>query len=238
MGAFAGPEMATDGLILSLDAGNPKCMVPGATSATNIISGGAITGASGQPDAGAHTPNAANFPAYNSLNGGIFDFIGSRGMNCDEDLGTHTEFTYSKWFYKNTSAQNIYFADGRNNGGQWFISNYSPLLGNYEFTGVLTHNYGSPYNASAVEFIGNWIYLVVVSDASTGRIYLNGLEVPDYDNQGSVTETLGVNYRIGTRFTTAGQWTGYMNQINIYDRVLSQDEITKNFWATRGRYGI
>ena len=238
MGAFAGPEMATDGLILSLDAGNPKCFSEGATSATNIITGGAVTGASGQPDAGAHTPNTANFPAYNSINGGIFDFAGGRGMNCDEDLGAHTEFTSSMWFYKPSGAQNAYFTDGRNDGGQWFISNYSPTEGNYEYTAVLTYNYGSPYTADPTEYIGKWIYMVVVSNASTARLYLNGSEVPDYDGQASLNENLGINFRIGTRFTTSGQWTGYMNQINIYDRVLTEDEITKNFWATRGRYGI
>ena len=60
----------------------------------------------------------------------------------------------------------------------------------------------------------------------------------NYDNQASIDEDFGINYRIGTRFTTSGQWTGYMNQINFYNRVLSPDEIKKNFWATRGRYGI
>jgi hypothetical protein len=229
--------MATDGLIFNLDAGNPNCFTEGNTSATNSITGGAVTGASGQPNAGPHTPNTANFPAYSSLNGGIFDFTGGRGMNCDEDLGTHTAATRSLWFYK-VGGSNHYFMDGRNDGGQWFISNYTPTFGNYEFTDLLTYNYGSPFNASAPEYLNNWIYLVTTSDATTGRFYLNGVEVSNYDNQASIDEDFGINYRIGTRFTTSGQWTGYMNQINFYNRVLSPDEIKKNFWATRGRYGI
>lgn len=236
MGAFAGPEMASEGLILSLDAGSSRCFGPGQTSAKNIITSGAITGANGGPGTGAHTPNTANMPVYNSAWGGVFDFDGGRGMNCDEDLGAHTEFTLSMWF-RLRSESSQYFVDGRNDGGQWFIMNYSPLLGNYEYTGSLTYNYGSPWAPSDVP-INRWIYLVVVSDASIGRIYLDGAEVPDYDNQGSVDENLGVNYRIGTRFTTSSQWTGYMNQINIYNHVLTETEITKNFWATRGRYGI
>lgn len=235
MSAFSGPELASEGLILSLDAGSSRCFGPGQTSAKNIVTGGAVTGASGNPGTGAHTPNTANMPAYNSAWGGVFDFAGGRGMNCDEDLGTHTEFTFSLWF-RLTSTTLAYFADGRNNGGQWFILNYSSNR-NYEYTQQLSYNYGSPYLQSAVP-TNEWIYLVVVSDPSTARYYLNGTEVPDYDSQASVDEDLGVNYRIGTRYTTSNEWTGFMNQINIYNRVLSEDEITKNFWATRGRYGI
>lgn len=117
MSVFSGPNVAMDGLILHLDPANPDCFGTGETSATNLVSGGAVTGASGQPNAGAHTADTANFPAYNSINGGIFDFAGGKGMNCDEDLGTHTTITFDIWYYKNGSGQH-YITDGRNDGGQ------------------------------------------------------------------------------------------------------------------------
>ena len=228
--------MASEGLILSLDAASSRCFGPGQTSAKNIITGGAVTGASGNPGTGPHTPNTANMPAYNSAWGGVFDFAGGRGMNCDEDLGSHTEFSLSMWFNAADTSTD-YFTDGRNDGGQWFIKNYGPTFGNYEFTDALTYNYGSPYVAADFP-TDQWIYLVVTSDATRGRIYLDGTEVPNYQATGSVDEDLGVNYRIGTRFTTSSQWVGYMNQINIYNRVLTADEVKRNFWATRGRYGV
>lgn len=45
MGAFAGPEIPNSGLILNLDAANPRCFGAAETSATNLVSGGAVTGA-------------------------------------------------------------------------------------------------------------------------------------------------------------------------------------------------
>ena len=235
MSAFAGPEMATDGLIFCIDAGDPNCFGPGQTSAYNVVTGGEVTGANGNPGTGPHTPNTANMPAYNSAWGGVFDFTGGRGMNCDEDLGAHTQFSLSMWFNAADTTLD-YFVDGRNDGGQWFIKNYTTNQ-NYEYHQQLSYNYGSPHAASDFP-INQWVYMVVVSDATESRLYLNGSEVTGYTAQASVDEDLGVNFRIGTRYTTSSQWVGYMNQINIYDRVLSVDEVKKNFWATKGRYGL
>jgi hypothetical protein len=233
---YGGKPIPTTGLLLALDAANPHCFGTGQTSATNIVSGEPVTGANGNPGTGAHTPNTANFPAYNSVNGGVFDFAGGRGMNVDEDLGSHTAFTLSMWFYT-SSATLAYFTDGRNDGGTWYIRNYSTSI-NYEFAQQLSYNYDVTYDASAPEFTSTWVHQVVVSDATESRLYLNGTEVSTYVSQTSVNESLGVNYRIGTRFTTSNEWTGYMGPIFIYDNVLSQANITALFEAHRDRFGV
>lgn len=236
MGTYYNAKVPSDGLILSLDAANAKCFINGATSATNLVSGGAITGANGNPGTGAHTPNTSNFPAYNSVNGGVFDFVGGKGMNCDEDLGSHTEFTLSIWFYKPTSTLQ-YITDGRNDGGQWFIFNYTTDI-NLEYTAVLSYNYEDPFNASNADFLNTWQQMVVVSDVSESRIYLNSTEVSTYVAQGSVDEALGVNFRIGTRFTTSNQFTGYYGPICAYNRVLTEVEIVDSFNAHRRRFDL
>jgi hypothetical protein len=51
-------------------------------------------------------------------------------------------------------------------------------------------------------------------------------------------EDFGKNFRIGTRYTTSTQWTGYMGPIVAYNRVLSAGEVKQNFNAHRSRYGI
>ena len=236
MGAHYNPKVSTNGLILSLDAANPKCFGAAQTSATNLVSGGAITGALGTPGTGAHTPDVDNFPEYNSVNSGVFDFAGGRGMNCDEDLGAHTEFTLSLWFYKPTSTLQ-YIADARNNSGQWSIFNYSSNR-NITYTDLLAYNYEEPFNASADGFLSVWQHLVITSNASNGHIFLNSTEVSTYSVQGSVNETLGVNFRIGTRYTTGNEYTGYMGPICAYNRVLTDAEIVQNFNAHRKRYDV
>ena len=87
MGFHNGANIVNDEIVFLLDAGHPKCFTSGETTATCLFSGSSVTGASGSPGSGAHTPNTANFPAYSSINGGVFNFAGGRGMNIEGDLG-------------------------------------------------------------------------------------------------------------------------------------------------------
>jgi hypothetical protein len=229
------PKIVTDGLILAIDAADKNCFVSGNTTCTNLITGGLLTGASGNPGSGTHTPNTGNFPAYSSLNGGIFNFSGGRGMNCEENLGTTTTSSICMWFYKNSSSTH-YFTDGRNNGGDWLLSNYSSYNINWE--AKLKFNYDGSYDASHSSFLNNWIYMVVTSDGTGGNLYLNGVEQTSETTTSSTDEDFGVNYRIGTRYTTSSQWTGYMGPINFYNKVLSSKEVSQNFNAHRHRFGV
>ncbi len=234
MGFSRGPNIITDGLIFSLDAGNPKCFTSGATTATCLISGFNCSGANGNPGSGTHTPNTANFPAYNSLNGGIFDFAGSKGINIDGDLGTATAATISMWFYKN-SSNTQYLTDGRNNGGTWFLSNYQSE--NINWNSKLTYNFEDPYNASASDFLNQWIHMVACSDVNGSKLYLNGIEVETIDEL-SLDEDFGINYRIGTRYTTSSEWTGYMGPIYFYNKKLNAAEALQNFNAQKSRFEL
>jgi len=233
------PKIATDNIIFCIDPANSKCFSSGQTTCTNIITGGLITGANGQPGSGTHTPNPANFPVYNSINSGVFDFAGGKGMNCEEDLGTRTELTFTIWFYRKETSTD-YFSDARNDGGQWFLSNYQSR--NITYTHALGYNFNGnttdDYLAAGPNFDNRWYHMTVVSNTTESKLYLNGVEVNQYVNDAPINMTLGKNFRIGTRFTTFGQWTGYMGPIIIWNKVLSPIEIQQNFEALRGRFGI
>tara|TARA_R110000772_G_scaffold1120_3_gene3978 strand:+ start:3606 stop:4325 length:720 start_codon:yes stop_codon:yes gene_type:complete len=231
-GYFGTPPMITKGLILLLDPGNSNCFVPGEDTCVNLVTGGLVTGANGTPLGATHTPLASNFPEYNSLNGGIFDFVGGKGMNCDEDLGRRLTTTLSMWIYKNGTPTE-YITDARNDGGQWYLSNYSSY--NITYTNAMTYNFEDPYSASATDFIGKWMQLVVTSDAVSSKLYINGV-LTIGGARTSIDEDFGKNFRIGTRYTTTGEWTGYMGPILAYDRVLSQKEISQNYRSHLNRF--
>ena len=237
MAIYAGPEIVNDGLILHLDPANQRCFNPGDSFCRNLVTGGLVNGASGTPLASTHVPNDLNFPAHSSLHGGIFDFSGSggRGMNCEENLGFRTTTSLCIWFYK-TSSAGEYISDARNNGGQWFLTNY--INYNITYQGSLGYNYDDVYTTNSPNFLNNWQHMVVTSEDTGSKLYLNGQEVLNYGRQDSIDEDFGVNFRIGTRYTTSGQWTGYMGLISAYDRVLAAAEIQQNFEATRSRYGV
>jgi len=236
MGIAYNPRIVTDGLIFAIDAGNPKCFTSGNTSCVNMVTQGAVTGANGTPGTGTHTPDTTAFPAYSSEAGGVFDFnfAGGRGMNVEEDLGSHSAITLEMWFYK-TSSTGQYFTDARNNGGQWFLSNYTS--DNINYTDTLTYNFDATYNASSTNFLNQWFHMIVTSDSTGSKLYLNGAEVtPLLSN--SLDEDLGVNFRIGTRYTDSSRWTGKMGPIRIYNKVLTSAEVLSNFASTKGRFGL
>lgn len=242
MGLNHSPRINTDGLILYLDPANTRCFIPGETTCTNLITGGLVTGANGTPNAGTHIPNPNYFPVHSPNYSGVFDFTGGKGMNCEEDLGAHTELSLVLWFYKNSSAAQ-YFTDARNNGGQWFLSNYSNVNINYAET--LRYNFDASYNSSSTNFLNQWHHMVAVSDSIRSYLYLDGYEISShptyrtsYVSTTSINENLGKNFRIGTRYSTIASWTGLMGPILAYNRVLNSAEVKQSFDAIRSRFGI
>lgn len=232
MGAYGGPDIITDGLIFALDAGSSRCFTSGNTTATDLVQGFNCSGANGNPGTGTHTPNTSNFPAYNSTNGGVFDFAGGKGINIDGDLGNTGSSSISMWLYK-ASGSTQYITDGRNDGGQWFLSNYSSY--NINWHNTLKYNFEDPYNASASEFINKWVHMTVTSDSTGSKIYINGVYAVATTTI-SADEDFGVNFRIGTRYTTSTQWTGKMGSIYFYNKVLSAAEVLQNYNAQKNRF--
>jgi len=234
MGTYGGPHIIQDGLIFAIDAGNPECFTSGATTATCLVSGFNCSGASGAPGSGTHTPNTANFPVYNSIKGGVFDFNGGRGINIDGNLGSTTASSISMWLYKNGHGTH-YVTDGRNNGGSWFFSNYTGY--NLNWHDSLQYNFETPYNSYSPDFINKWVHVAVTSNSSKSDIYINGV-AKTATGTASADEDFGINYRIGTRYTISGQWTGYMGPIYFYNKKLNAAEVAQNFLAQKSRFGI
>ena len=237
MGFNNGVNIVTDSMVFCLDAGNSKCFSDGDTTATCLVSGSLVTGASGTPGTGTHTPNTANFPAYSSIKGGVFNFSGGRGMNIEDDLGAHSAASWCLWFNKNNGSTH-YFFDCRNGGGSWQLSNYQSRNINWESDIEYNQNGtagDSDYVAQPTMYGNVWNYLVVTSDSSGGKMYLNGEEV-SLTQSSSATETFGKNMRIGTRYTTSSQWSGHMGCIQLYSKVLSAAEVLQNYNAQKGRF--
>lgn len=229
---YTGPDIVTDGLIFALDAGSSRCFTSGDTTATDLVQGFNCSGANGHPGSGTHTPNTANFPVYNATKGGVFDFAGGKGINVDGDLGNVTTSSISMWLYK-APGSTQYITDGRNDSGQWFLSNYASF--NINWHGTLRYNFEDPYNASSPEFINKWVHMTVTSDGTGSKIYINGVYTAA-TGESSADEDFGINYRIGTRYTTSSQWAGKMGSIYFYDKVLSATEALQNYNAQKTRF--
>lgn len=234
MPVYGGPKIIEDGLIFQLDAGNSKCFTSGETIAIDLVQKILCTGANGTPYSGTHTPNPSNFPIYNSMNEGVFNFSGGKGINVESNLGSHSEITTMAWLYKNSTGTQYVF-DARNNNGQWWLTNYSSY--NINWHSAMQYNFDGSYVANPVSFnfINSWFHCATTSDSSGSKLYINGILV---HSDSSLNENLGINFRIGTRYTTSGPWTGYMGPIKIYNKVLTADDILWNYNILKGRFGL
>ena len=239
------PRIATDGLIFLLDPASPKCFGSGETTATDLVGGKTCSGANGSPGSGTPTPDTARMPAYNSTNGGSFYFAGNDGINVEGDLGSHSAVSYSLWFKALDGAGNRYFFDARNDGGTWFIRNYTGSNTNITWADNLRYNFDATFNASTSAFLNTWMYMVATSNSSGTLLYLNGVEITQstefrnvYVENTSIDEDLGANLRIGCRYTTSGFWYGYMAHIGIYNKTLSAGEVSQNYNCLKSRFGL
>ena len=103
----------------------------------------------------------------------------------------------------------------------------------------------------------SWFYSSALNPIGTAwsKFYLNGVQITiDFINGLSNTtlfernkwlhvylelSTIGTgDIHVFSRFNNIETATGNVSQVQIYNRVLSQQEISQNFNATRGRYGI
>ena len=103
----------------------------------------------------------------------------------------------------------------------------------------MVYAFDTTYNTSNPDFINRWQHLCVTSDNVNGaRLYIDGTERTNISPNNNLFEDVRTNFRIGTRYTTSTEWTGYMGPIKIDSRVLTEREVRKNFLAHRARFGV
>lgn len=225
MASLGGPHVVTDGLILSLDAGNTKSYTSGSTTWFDR---------SGRGSNG----TLVNGPTFDSANGGsiVFDGVNDYGtINTSVGSG---DFTFSIWIKRQSTSTSTLFllgryADNTNRGCMFFLSNNILLFRiAAAATGSISTNITSPITGP------NWINVVAsVNRTSNVILYRDGLfnvqtnisaqqgNVPTLNSIGSLDNSLWfLNANLGI--------------IQIYNRALSAQEVLQNFDATKGRFGL
>ena len=240
MSVYGGPEVVNGGLVLCLDAANPKSY-PGSGTAWTDMSGLGNNG------------TLVNGPTFDANNAGGIVFDGVNDYMTTTVLPSGTDlFTLSFWIYLNTNLT-----------GNWGGSNKSAIIftgdnaGTYEFI-LLTidGNVGPPYTIALSKYgqaktglcqisqtnimpIQRWHNLVLIRDgAASQQIYLNGSLL----TTGNISDSMASAATMLSGGATQSGYSGYLNgkfsNILKYNRALSASEIQQNFNALRGRYGI
>jgi hypothetical protein len=227
-GRYDIPDIVTSGLTLNLDAGNPYSYNPlntGSTTWTDI---------SGNGNNGTLTNGA-----YYS--GGTMVFDGTNDYAVSSNSGLNlTELTICAWVNFNSISNSLYPTitnkETSNLNRNWWLG----LLTDGKFTfGRSVSGVDSLIQSTITPNLNQWYFVCCTNDLlPTFKIYING----NLNNTNVLSGTLSTNGNQNWIGTYAGGGTypmaGNISVIQIYNRALSQAEITQNFNALRGRYGI
>lgn len=225
--------IVTNGLVLDLDAAK-KDSYPGTGTSWRDISGNSNNG------------TLINGPTFNSNNGGaiVFDGVDDYGnLGTSIDFSTYTNgFTIGFWVkVLNTLQTNRYLFSKRNTAGDdnqfsivyGYVSNTFELYGGA--SGGASQNIRTNSQISVNDT--NWHFLYYTVGATTIG-YLDGV-VKFTNIYPSLTFVSSTNNNLLTTFNAAGFYGNLsLGNMVLYNRILSSTEITQNYNALRGRYGL
>lgn len=225
----AGPDIVTDGLVLSLDAANPKSYPGTGTVWSDLTNNG-------------NNGTLIDGAGYDSAGGGSIIFNGTNNyvlVGPVANTGKSTiSVSWGVWVYPTSTSGNIFSMSESNPASGWRMPPISST--SQEFRGKIWNNdlLTFPYS------LNSWYYLVLVFDYSqqSQRFYVNG-NLVGQQNPITYVGSGQSNYMfIGKSIAGAndtGMFTGKIGSFQIYtNKALSDIEVLKNFNALRGRYGI
>ena len=228
--------IVTNGLVLAVDAGNLVSYESGSTSTYSMT--GSISG------------SLINGTGYNINDGGswVFDGIDDYIITSSSLLNITTSITLETWL-KSTALANASHGDGVNSKGVSSDGNsgvYETLLvqtggSNYPFFRMRIGSSTPTYFPTNIPINLNQIYhFVSTYDGNTIRIFINGIESGTGLSQTGTIEANTQGLTTGVRFNRGADmyFNGNMFVNRIYNRALTAAEVTQNFNAQKGRFGL
>ena len=219
--------IVTNGLVLALDAAK-KDSYPGSGTVWRDISGNGNNG------------TLTNGPTFNSGNGGSIVFDGTNdyisfGSKKTSDFGLTTSNGASMCCWLNltllsrwTGVFNFWLANSVCDFG-WDIypSNVLRVWKNSGQNGTFPSL--SSYN-------NTWCYYTLTSSSSDLKFYVNDTLILTSPQTGNINSSNNNFLTFGDHWDNPIQ--GKSSTLQIYNRTLSSTEISKNYNATKSRYGL
>jgi len=219
MAIFSGPKISNSGLVLNLDAANPRSYPGTGTTWANLSVQGSVA-----TKAGSQSPT---YPLYNA--GGWFTFTG--GVNGDN----YSRFTVATplmsaitvvAFHRPTAAGGHILR----HGAEAFQLGPDGFCAGTNYNNI---NYGYDLTAN----LNTWRCHALTFNGTNLVAYQNAIQVGTASR--ALTTLAAGTLRIGARSDDyAAHYVGDIALVQIYNQALTAAEIQQNFEATRGRYGI
>lgn len=232
MSGNVAPKISTNGLVLYLDAGNTKSYSGTGTTWVDISQSG-------------NNGTLINSPTFNSSNGGGIVFDGVDDYVTQSNI-TSNSLTFDFWFRvtDKTSGYHYVMSYGNNVAGQMVsISIANTAVGTYGISVREIYCFlgGSDPSLRGTDFIINFnttynVVMTVTNGSSTIGFYVNGINYPITN---ATTLNLGTTFGLGRWVSQNSNFLkGTIFSGKVYNRILTQTEITQNYNATKGRFGL
>ena len=218
------PGIVTTNLSMFLDAGNASSY-PGSGTAWTDLSGNSRNG------------TLTNGPTYTSADGGAIVFDGANDfVQCSGSI-TATAATFVTWMRRNGPQDNfdgILYSRGSVATGISFFGTTNKISYTWN-DAVNTWSWDSGLTIPDL----TWCMIAVSVTSTTATAYLcQSSGITSAINTVSHTSTTLDDIKIGRDEVDIRYFNGNIATAMIYDRALSADEISQNFNALRGRYGL
>ena len=221
-------QIATANLVFHLDAGNPTSY-SGSGSTWNDLAGSGLT------------TTLYGGPTYSSDNGGYLMFSPSSSQygQTSASLSVLTTFTVEVWHY----------FDGTYVGGQpcilteVFLGPMNFFLGSLDGATAPQLQFGyfpnawnitqPPYTIPAT----GWYHIVGTYDGTTVKLYMNNVLIRS-NNYSSTPASSNGGIRFMRRWDNPDYWGGGLAIVRIYSGDLIADQVSGNYNANKGRFGL
>jgi hypothetical protein len=231
MGISGGPYIVRDSsLVLELDAAD-KNSYAGSGTVWSDLTGNSNNG------------TLTNGPTFNSGNGGSIFTDGTNDLISTPYSGSAADsYTFSAWFNNDNYSETKYVLgrgrDGAGNGWSLQLNVTTAGIAQMGVVYTVPSTVGTGANGTSILALNTWYYITGVwSAGSVGRIYVNGILEGSLAITGTSLRTSTNGWWIGSVDTTLFS-SGYNAVAQVYNRVLSVDEINQNYNAQKSRFGL
>jgi hypothetical protein len=218
-------NIVTQGLVLNLDAAI-KGSYPGTGTTWTDVSNNGNNG------------TLTNGPTFSSADYGSIVFDGVDDFVSGSGVFLPTQGTITVWFktsntYPNNYLLSLPFTSAGNNG---FDLGFG---GTTTFRGIITTTNGSAEITYSTTYSdNNWHMGALTYNGTNAILYYDGVARNSASTTGTIRQTANGEFNVA-RFGSFGAYVAAsISNATVYNRALSQAEITQNFNALRGRYGI
>lgn len=180
-------------------------------------------------------------PAWNSGSGGTYVFDGTDDYIISTDIDPTTEMAITAWIYcHNVAADHRnWFSKGVDGGGQQYLGRLNKTTGAWYIQINTAANYGY-INANFSASLSTWYNIVVTYSVTDDLVagYVNGVLL-DSRALGSGTYAADNDALELGRDDRAAEWfDGNIDDVRIYDRALTSNEVYNIYMDTKSTYGL